>query len=166
MVFRKIKIYFFLLEDRGYRIKYLFSNVVIVKKGNFINFKIFHNFFLILRREGENLHTMSAIVADTNTSEATNTGPTLDSEAEHTKIANAISKAEVELHQLWDIVGLGDDDRGRILSEIYQNINGVITSVLEEEQELCEQYKTRIAEALRNASMNECHANDARHEDV
>ena len=91
---------------------------------------------------------MSAIVADTNTSEATNTGPTLDSEAEHTKIANAISKAEVELHQLWDIVGLGDDDRGRILSEIYQNINGVITSVLEEEQELCEQYKTRIAEAV------------------
>ena len=51
-------------------------------------------------------------MADTNTSEATNTGPTPDSEAEHTKIANAISKAEVELHQLWDIVGLGDDDRG------------------------------------------------------
>ena len=27
-------------------------------------------------------------------------------------------------------------------------------------------YKTRITEALRNASMNECSANDARHEDV
>ena len=100
--------------------------------------------FFILEREGEKLHTMSAIAADTNISEATNTGPRPDSQEEHTKIANAISKAEVELHQLWDIVGLGDDDRGRILSEIYQNINGVITSVLEEEQELCEQYKTRL----------------------
>jgi Ase1/PRC1/MAP65 family protein len=87
---------------------------------------------------------MSAIVEDTKPNDNT----VANVNDEHTKIANAISSAEKELHQLWDVVGLGNDDRGRILSELYENINGVISTVLEEEQELCEQYKTRIAEAV------------------
>ena len=94
--------------------------------------------------------TMSAIVANTTTTNVVETisNATSNTNVEHTKIANAIANAEVELHQLWDVVGLGDQDRGRILSELYENINGVISTVLEEEQELCEQYKTRIAEAV------------------
>ena len=93
---------------------------------------------------------MSAIVANTTTTNVVETisNATSNTNVEHTKIANAIAHAEVELHQLWDVVGLGDQDRGRILSELYENINGVISTVLEEEQELCEQYKTRIAEAV------------------
>ena len=71
-----------------------------------------------------------------------------ESAKERENISLAIIEAEQSLHSLWDVVGLGKDDRSRVLSDLFANIQNMISSVLEEEKELSEQYKTRIAEAV------------------
>ena len=67
---------------------------------------------------------------------------------EHSSITDNLTSVESELHKLWDVVGLGSTDREKILEQLYQDVHGVIKNVLDEEKELSEQYKTRIAEAV------------------